>query len=355
MRYDHVVAEADTPPDLKRIGPASSSYKQDYSFAMTWASQNLDPKQRKQEALKWLEGQNVDTTNLKHLPDYEFRTIGKLGWILNNGGDLDPQTITWFRKKADELANKTPADPEPTSDTESEPEDEQKISKKAQDNLLVSRLMAPISSYVRHGNFEFTKLDELFKKVSPREGVIKQILNDMGNLANLVKGSKDKKSAKRYNEVIELLRNWSKKTSAIKTSKKVQKIGKELQKAKSKPKLDKLQTKMAQAKLSDLPKEFSKVEGAKGLLTYQPETRILQFFPAKEGGLMTSGPKITNYDLEKAWKVKIKNPEKTLEKLKRIKFENAADLAKIFGPSMPKKDLPRPTIKAGIDILKLFN
>ncbi len=84
------------------------NYKDVLAREISHLHHDLDSKVKKSNTIQWVKtNSNLNFKTLIDLPDYEFDSIGKYAYILNNGAKLDEKLVESYNKHVTMLCGKT--------------------------------------------------------------------------------------------------------------------------------------------------------------------------------------------------------------------------------------------------------
>lgn len=97
-------------PDCTVINPDNPDRDAAYADALRYAHDAFEPRELKQFAMSYL-----DRKDLQHLPDWHFSVLGKVSWVVLEGGTLSEDNLEWVRRKLAELERYVGEEEEDTS------------------------------------------------------------------------------------------------------------------------------------------------------------------------------------------------------------------------------------------------
>lgn len=90
-------------PDFSNLVPGVSGYRMRFLKALTYAGALLDYKDLKKEVVEYAKSIGADIKAVKAVHEQKMFIVGKYAWILNNGGRLEPRTVSKLVNKIAEF------------------------------------------------------------------------------------------------------------------------------------------------------------------------------------------------------------------------------------------------------------
>lgn len=333
--------------DIRKLDPNQPDYKNRYLQALGWIGRNVEPEQLKAELLSYIKKQGGDYGVLSDLGLHKFLTPGKLAWILNHGGKLAPENADFLNQKIKELEASAPSAAEP------EGEPQETMTADARNKEVYGKLYGVIDSFIRHGNISLEQVRDAIKKLQPRPKVIRTLAKELEGHIEFARNENNKDALSRIAAIMNELKGWGAKVKALKVKDVTAKVGRKGRKADKDTGVT-IPYLAHDKKYNISSVDPRKIPGAKGLLTFVPANRVLNFYVANsDAGLGFKGKKLTGYDPKRSFAVRLRKPEKDLPKLEDT---NVARMEKLrtSGTLKGKTNVPRPTMKDNIVLLKIL-
>jgi hypothetical protein len=340
-------------PNFAALDP-QRNYDMQLIILQNWINENVDPKELKTALTVWLrdQGRNEESLQVQSLKDWHVRTPGMYAYMLINGATLSPKTIEFLnRKLAEALAKYSPEEPEMPEQPE--------LTKAQRDAEQYSRLQGVLKQYANIGSPKWEQVENFVKKLQPSPRAVNEVIKDLKDFAQAAKAAGDRIQIKRLNQIAALLKGLgAKKTQmnvdrVVKVKRNDGSIDRKATKAATKT-VSKINYQPYSSKYKVTSIKPEKVIGAKAVLTFDEDSRLINLYVAdKDGALEFKGPKLRGWSVEAGSVTrKLRNPERDLEKLVsgglvRIQRIMTQDLK-------GAKGIPRPTFKHSTVILKAY-
>lgn len=324
-------------PNFPRMKLTSKQYQKHFWTAMNYAHVELTLERLKKETINWAKSNRYDVTKLNSIDKIYFGTIGKVFYIINNGGEVTDQVLGSTLKIMEEITSR-----------EIEVDDEPEVQTIQRDPIKQSWEKISLACYMYEDwvdSYIIGEISDLSKK-SPAvafgeyninhnqcEGIIESMKNvseeyryaidtddsEILEAYSHIGKRKLKHIVKFYDEVIgycqELLTEYEAKR--IEASKKT-----------PFEMVSKLPVMKKSEELTLFSDSLEDIIGAREIWVMNTKTRkIGRYVAADRNGFGVSGHNLENYDEEKSLQRTINKPA---ENIKKFKFKAEGEMAKAF-------------------------
>ncbi len=345
----------DVKPDFKILKPGPG-YDLQLISLQNWINDNIDPKDLKTALITWLMDQKRthEAQQIKNFKDWQTRTPGMYAYMLLQGSKLSDRTMQFLNKKIDEIlvkygnTDENEVDDEPTEMTKSQKDMDQ-----------YQQLQAILKQYVRSGIPNWDKITDLVKSMKPSPKAIKEVIKDLRDVAAYAKSTGNRDQIKKLNQIAVLLKGLGATKMAMSTNRKVKikqddgSIDIRASKAATKA-IGEIKYLPYSSKYNITSIKPEKVIGAKAVLTFDEDSRLLNLFVANSStGLNFKKSKLQGWSPEAGSVTRrLRKPERDLPKMLT---GNLSKIQKIMNADLKgAKGIPRPTLKPTTVILKAY-
>ena len=339
-------------PDFEAIKKTESDFMSRYYAASSFLRTEVDSKTLKSNAIKWLKKNKKFTTDqfkaLDSLEDWRYEVMGRLCYIMNNGGDIPDTGIPFLEKQLEEFfvaAKKKKEEKlleiaeDPTQPTEKKGVQEHLRDQAA---VVANEFDVFIDGFVRdHDGFtliNFQPLNAMRKaqfKAAQARHIKKFYQSDYDEFTqardklddDLVEGYShlSKKKLKDlialYDKIFDAVTVLVTTTKAAKKPRKKKAV--DLNKLVAKLKYKKEDTTLGIASIKPL-----EIVGAQEVWFYNTKTRKIGKIVAKDlGGISVKSTTLINYDVTKSIQKTLRKPK---EQLKEFRKNTAKSMETVF-------------------------
>ena len=341
-------------PDFKSLRPGPG-YDLQLISLQNWVNDNIEPKDLKAALITWLMDQNrsQEAEQAKNLKDWQAKIPGMYAYLVLQGSKLSDRTMQFLNKKIDEILTRY------GDEMEYDIDDPPEMTKSQKDIDQYQQLQAILKQYIRLGTPSWNQITERVKSMNPSPKAVREVVKDLREFAAAAKSTGDKNQIKKLNQIANLLKGLGAKKTAMDVDRKIKikrddgsvdyRASKEATKA-----IGKVNYLPYSSKYNITSIKPEKVIGAKALLTFDEDSRLLNLFVASDtSGLQFKGPKLRGWSVEAGSVTRrLRKPERDLEK---IISGGLARIQRIMNSDLKgAKSIPRPTLKSTTVILKAF-
>jgi hypothetical protein len=298
-------------PDWYAINPSSENHVELYRNAMTWTRYEFDYSALKEQTAEYCKLNNIDWERMCHAPDWQFCTVGQIAAIMNFGGQVPEQSMTWFM---DQLENKiAPASKKVAAQISEELINYDELDARQKNILLYVDLYSRIDLLRTKYNHDTEQLvvhlNRLMGRYNPKIGMIKTLYRHYKELFDdEIKHIQQPGYADSIESlmcVVNFIANRSGNASAVINSKKLDK--------KVMLRASKMTIKNFDSQLGLVGIDPGLVVGAKMALAFNSKTRKLSVYIAEENQTLDiKGQYIINFDQSRSFAKTIRKPKDTL-------------------------------------------
>lgn len=365
-------------PDFEAVKRTDRNFMSLYYAASSYLRTEIDSKVLKSNAIKWLKKNKKLTTDqfkeLESLSDYRYEVMGRLCYIMNNGGEVPETGLPFIDKQVDEFLVVAKQKKEEKllelAEDPAQPIAEKKgVQEHLRDQASVvgADFDAFIDGFVRdHEGFELSKFNPLsamrnaqFKAAQARH-IKKFYQNDYDELiqvrdktdtdlveaySNLSK-KKLKDLIALYDKIFDAVNVLATATKAAKKPRKKKAI--DLNKLVSKLKYKKEDVALGIASIKPID-----ILGAREIWVYNTKTRkIARIVSEHPAGLSVKSTTLLNYSEAKSVQKTLRKPK---EQLKEFKKNTSNGMNKVFDAVKGVDTKIRSRLSEDTVILKAFN
>ena len=352
-----------TKPDLTMLSLSSPTYDTEYSQAINWANNEFDDKQLKAFALQYFEEINLAWEEVKILPDWRFNTLGKIGWVYVNGGELSNRTIEWVSGAYSKLLEMVQVDVVQTSGYTDEDgeyvegeniydipsdDDDQKLSAKEREKI--------------HYINTYSQIDNLLMQKSVTFEALREILNGNDDIKTWTLKTIGKEYKELYGSVKKFgPEDWEKPLKLI-VSELENRVSNGLLGKKANNISNRTQKMIQNVKVQNQNDEYNitsvdpaLVVKSRSAIIFNSKTRKASYYVSKgDEGLGIKGTTIQNYDEEKSICRTVRKPEQFINDVRRA--EGSARIEQLYETRLKGKSFPLTgRLTSETLILKVFH
>lgn len=320
---------ANSRPNISALVLSNEKYESVFRDWLNWLAATYAPADCKSFALAYVDKNQLPYENLDKVADFEFNQVGKMAFLLNEGGELEERVFNKIKPTFDELElkGKKIADKElmkakykkPVRNVALELSDEIQdliILNSADDETLADMIFKSEMNQIETNVFIARVKAFLsdWEDTDPQFVEMREIMGAEKTAYFLDKYRTVIKIAGMLGENIKATRKSARKNKSFKE----QRVERTVKNVRTK-KVD------MQYNIVSLPAE--EIVGAKVLLTFNTKNRRLGYYvAASEEGLSAKGSSILNYDDAVSFSKIVRNPERDLPAFRSAKNERRVEV-----------------------------
>lgn len=318
-------------PDFTTLNLELTDEQYNHSLGnmLNWLNSGISNSDLRDTTINWGKENGYDFPNLIHVPEYKFATVGKLVYILREGGQLTERLMTKIKETIPALAEEGEAIEKKAivknSYQKFTPNQGLVVADELQDLVILNQATSEsISDLLFEKSLNSIDLNTCLNKVNMLladwESNDPQC-QEMREIAGEERASYFKNT---YRLVIKIIGMVSENIKAERASSKKAKTFKEVRIEK---KVKNVKTKKIDTDYNIVSLPADEIIGSTVLLTFNTKTRRVGYFVAKDGGtLSVKGSSIIDFDEERSMSKILRNTDRDLAPFRAAKNERRLEV-----------------------------
>lgn len=309
------------------------NYDTQFRRVSDWVREECSAKELKEETITWFKQNDESKVEaLNAIDDWRFRAVGIYYYMLNNGAELRPSSVSWLDEKIEELIQLG----QETLDEKAKLEENKVSVRTLTDEDIGRSLASDLEDLILEDRFDgdSNAVIELLNKIKPSPTAIRHMVNRLTEFVDEMNSFTDDEISEGFinrkafettkAQYTELLRIGSTYKNNAKTLRKVRKSKKNPTSAKVQRTIQGVNIMEAYPELNLVSVPADKIVGARGALVYNTKNRKVGLYKAKdEKGLIITGTTIKNFDENKSGQKTLRKPEVQIESLRSTTLKRA--------------------------------